>query len=474
MSNKQLSKLSKLSKKISKQLSHTPTLCSGQLLAYILSSLHNLTSLVLCSGTSSEFYIPLVNTSSPLSHLAVPHSGGAGGDDEDDDEDSPSGPPSGPSSGASQPSVQSPFFSPSPGPSSGLSDPTPPASPKAEPSSTPSPAASPIGIAARRRFHGQATQHNPPSQWWKVREPTPAISDSDEDDYSPGSSAEDPSSSEDELDVLRPAHQSLSSTHSGYPRTFREAVGKEDGEFWREAALSELQSLMENGTWEVVDAPAGCKALRSQWVFTIKHNSDGTVERYKARLVADGRGQRMGVDYHEVFSPTFKPATLRVILALAATHDLHLRSIDFSSAYLNGDLEEEVYMTQPEGFPQGSPSQVLRLKKSLYGLKQAGRQWNKKLFSQLESMGFKAIESDKSCYIYSRGSVKIILPIYVDDATPVSDSQAEIDQIILLKIMARPGFEPGTSALITDALTTELPDQLCEGNQLSYFNIFLS
>ena len=139
----------------------------------------------------------------------------------------------------------------------------------------------------------------------------------------------------------------------------------------------------------------------------------------------------MGVDYHEVFSPTFKPATLRVILALAATHDLHLRSIDFSSAYLNGDLEEEVYMTQPEGFPQGSPTQVLRLKKSLYGLKQAGRQWNKKLFSQLESMGFKACESDKSCYIYIRGSVKIILPIYVDDATLVSDSEAEIDKVIL-------------------------------------------
>jgi 2-hydroxychromene-2-carboxylate isomerase len=102
-----------------------------------------------------------------------------------------------------------------------------------------------------------------------------------------------------------------------------------------------------------VDAPPGVKPIRSQWVFIIKHKSDGSIERYKVRLIADGRGQRHGIDYNEIFSPTFKPATLRIILALAAQHDLKLHSIDFSSAYLNGDFEEDVYMTQPEGFPQG-------------------------------------------------------------------------------------------------------------------------
>jgi hypothetical protein len=110
---------------------------------------------------------------------------------------------------------------------------------------------------------------------------------------------------------------------------------------------------LENYTWDVVDAPPGVKPIRSQWVFVIKHKSDGSIEHYKARLVADGCGQRHGIDYNKIFSLTFKPATLRIIFALAAQHDLTLRSIDFSSAYLNGDLEEDVYMTQPKGFSQG-------------------------------------------------------------------------------------------------------------------------
>ena len=114
--------------------------------------------------------------------------------------------------------------------------------------------------------------------------------------------------------------------------------------------------------------------IRSQWVFTLKHKSDGSIERYKARLVADGRGQRHGIDFNEIFSPTFKPATFRIILALAAQHGLKLQSIDFSSAFLNGDLEEDVYMTQPEGFPQGERRQVLHLNRSIYGLHQASRQ----------------------------------------------------------------------------------------------------
>jgi hypothetical protein len=140
-----------------------------------------------------------------------------------------------------------------------------------------------------------------------------------------------------------------------------------------------INFLLENCTWDIVDPPPRVKPIRSQWVFVIKHKSDGTIERYKARLVADSCGQRFGVDYNKIFSPTIKPATPCTIFALAAQHDLQLHSIDFSSAYLNGDLDENVYITQPEGFPQGRPGQLLKLQKSFYGLKQAGRQWHKKL-----------------------------------------------------------------------------------------------
>ncbi|CAK5267338.1 unnamed protein product [Mycena citricolor] len=222
----------------------------------------------------------------------------------------------------------------------------------------------------------------------------------------------------------------LSAVASGNPRSFFEASKREDGPLWRAAAASEIDSLLSNCTWDVVDLPQGVKPIRSQWVFVIKHKSDGTVERYKARLVADGRGQRYGIDYHEVFAPTFRPATLRVILALAAQNNLKLRSIDFSSAYLNGDLDEDVYMTQPEGFPQGEKGQVLKLNRSIYGLKQAGRQWRIKLVAKLTAMGFKCIKSDSSCHIYSDGVVRVILPIYVDDGTIAAKHDADIDRVI--------------------------------------------
>src|SRR6202000_2918995 len=109
---------------------------------------------------------------------------------------------------------------------------------------------------------------------------------------------------------------------------------------------------------------------------------------------------------------------------------LQLRSIDFSSAYLNGDLDEDVFMTQPEGFPQGRPGQLLKLRKSIYRLKQAGRQWHKKLREKLLQMGFKCLQSDRSCFVYSDGAVRIILPIYVDDGVIAAKHDADIDRVI--------------------------------------------
>jgi hypothetical protein len=201
---------------------------------------------------------------------------------------------------------------------------------------------------------------------------------------------------------------------------------------WREAATLEYNTLVDNGTWEVVDLPLGEKAIGSGWVFKVKHNQDGSIERFKARLVAKGYSQRPGLDYNESFAPTFRPATLRIIMALAAVEDLELRSVDITSAFTNGDLDEEIYMKQPEGFHIGNPNQVCRLRKSLYGLKQSARQWNKKLHSALTEMGFSRIESDRSVYIYSNGEVRIIVPIYIDDITLASKSSTAIDKYVQL------------------------------------------
>jgi hypothetical protein len=203
-----------------------------------------------------------------------------------------------------------------------------------------------------------------------------------------------------------------------------------DASHWKCAAEEEYLMHMQNQTWEVVKLPPGKKAIGSGWVFRVKRNADGTVERYKGRIVAKGYSQRPGIDYTEVFAPTSRQAAIRLILALAALEDLELRSVDISHAFINGELDEEIYMTQPEGFQEYGPEYVLRLLRSLYGLKQASRVWNKKLHAALVSMGFKRLDSDRSIYIYARGPVRIIMPIFVDDITLASKSKSAIDSTV--------------------------------------------
>jgi hypothetical protein len=171
--------------------------------------------------------------------------------------------------------------------------------------------------------------------------------------------------------------------------------------------------------------------IGSRWIFTQKYHADGSFERYKGRLVAQGFSQRPGFEYLEVFAPTVRLPTLRIILALAALHDLHLWSVDVSNAYLNGDMDCDVYMEQPEGFAVGNPKDIVcLLKKSLYGTKQGGNRWNRKMRTTLESMGFKQTNSDAAVYIFVRGDVRIILPVFVDDMTFASTSLPAIKQAI--------------------------------------------
>ena len=136
------------------------------------------------------------------------------------------------------------------------------------------------------------------------------------------------------------------------PISFRQAMESEDSEKWLIAAKDEIKSMGDNKVWDLVELPKGFKTIGSKWIFKTKRDSKGNIERYKARLVAKGFTQKDGIDYKETFSPVSKKDSLIIVLALVAHYDLELHQMDVKTAFLNGELEEEVYMNQPEGFWQ--------------------------------------------------------------------------------------------------------------------------
>jgi ATP-binding cassette subfamily B (MDR/TAP) protein 1 len=140
----------------------------------------------------------------------------------------------------------------------------------------------------------------------------------------------------------------------------------------------EMESLHKNNTWELVECPKGAKPVPVKWVFKIKRDATGNIERFKARLVAKGYKRREGIDFTEFYAPVSKHSTLRALLAIAAVQDLDLKQLDTKTAFLNGELEEEIYMVQLPGFEEGGKSVVCKLKKALYGLRQAPRAWYSK------------------------------------------------------------------------------------------------
>ena len=165
------------------------------------------------------------------------------------------------------------------------------------------------------------------------------------------------------------------------PETIQEAL---NNEIWYQAMKAEYDALISNGTWTLVPRTENHKLVGNKWVFRIKTNTDGSVEKYKARLVAKGFQQIEGAHYFETFILVVKSATVRVILSLTVMNQWQIRQVDVNNAFLNGDLTEEVYMRQPEGFvdPQ-RPDFVCKLHKVLYGLKQALRAWFDKLKNSL-------------------------------------------------------------------------------------------
>jgi len=189
----------------------------------------------------------------------------------------------------------------------------------------------------------------------------------------------------------------------------------------------EYNSLMANNTWTLVPLPPSRKPVSCKWVFKIKQGVNGEVERYKARLVARGFTQTYGVDYNETFAPVAKFTSIRCILALAALEDMEIHQMDVKMTILNGELEEEIYMNQPQGFVhQGGEHLVCKLQKSLYGLKQSPRAWNQKLNTFIRTVEFMKSEADPSVYVTRVGDVKFFIMVYVDDLILVCNDQNKL------------------------------------------------
>jgi len=193
---------------------------------------------------------------------------------------------------------------------------------------------------------------------------------------------------------------------------------------------AEFSALVSNHTWTLVPRPTNQKVVRNTWVFKLKQRADGTIDRYKARLVAKGFDQEAGVDFHETFSPVIKPATIRLVLALAVHFHWVVHQLDISNAFLHGYLEEEVLMEQPKGFEDPAfPDHVCRLHKSLYGLKQAPRAWFMRLSQALLELGFTSSAVDSSLFMFHLHSIHVFVLIYVDDILVCSNSPSLLFQV---------------------------------------------
>jgi hypothetical protein len=197
-------------------------------------------------------------------------------------------------------------------------------------------------------------------------------------------------------------------------------------EEWIAAEKTEWDSLVKNGTFVVVDRPNGTNVVGCKWVYRIKLKADGSIERFKARLVAQGFTQQYGIDFKETYSPVIRGATFRWLLAMATLHNWDMRMLDVTTAYLNGLLEEDIYMEIPEGFGDNkNGTKVLKLVKGLYGLKQAGRVWYNTLSRHLRSLNYIQSRADP-CIFFKKhqNGTKAFLAVYVDDICLFGDPSA--------------------------------------------------
>ncbi|MED6162296.1 hypothetical protein PIB30_118906 [Stylosanthes scabra] len=209
------------------------------------------------------------------------------------------------------------------------------------------------------------------------------------------------------------------------PTSYEQAVFDDS---WKQAIKAELDALDENRTWMLTKLPKGKKAIGCKWIFKIKLKQDGSIERYKARLVAKGFTQTLGFDYFDTFSPVIKMTTFRLLLAIVASKNWYVHQLDVNTAFVHGDLPEKVYMKLPHGLVV-QPGTICKLQKSLYGLKQASRQWNTKLCSVLVKAGFIQSRPDPCLFTKSSSLGFTCILVYVDDLVVAGDSLTGIQNL---------------------------------------------
>ncbi|RUS70255.1 hypothetical protein EGW08_021985 [Elysia chlorotica] len=224
------------------------------------------------------------------------------------------------------------------------------------------------------------------------------------------------------------------------PQSYKEATEATESVLWKEAMREEMDSLNENETFTLTDLPEGRTAVGGRWVYTVKEDQNGS-KSYKARYVAKGYSQIKGVDYNETFAPTANITSIRMLMQLAAQHDLILHQMDVKTAYLNAPIDYEIFMEQPDGFKveaKNGKKLVYRLNKSLYGLKQSGRYWNNLLHSFLIENDFQQSQSDHCVYTKSTEDETIIILVWVDDLIIAANS---VDVLSRTKQMLKDRFK---------------------------------
>ncbi|GKC75827.1 retrotransposon protein, putative, ty1-copia subclass, partial [Tanacetum coccineum] len=200
------------------------------------------------------------------------------------------------------------------------------------------------------------------------------------------------------------------------PTSYKAAMLDSKSNKWIDAMNAEIQSMMDNMVWVLVNLPSGCKTVRSKWLFKKRTDMDGIVHVYKARLVAKGYTQLYGVDYEGMFSPVLDIRAIKHLISIAAYYDYEIWQMDVKTAFLNGYLDEDIYMVQPEGFVNlNHPRKVCKLQRSIYGLKQASRSWNKRFDEEIKRFGFSQNLDEPCVYQKASGSNVTFLILYVDD-----------------------------------------------------------
>jgi hypothetical protein len=210
----------------------------------------------------------------------------------------------------------------------------------------------------------------------------------------------------------------------GEPRSFAEV---ERHATWRAVMQSEMDAVEKNCTWELADLPRGHIAITLKWVFKLKRDEGGVIVKHKARLVARGFVQRDGIDFDDTFAPVARMESVRLLFTLAAQEGWRVHHMDVKSAFLNDDLKEDVYLHQPSGFAiPGKEGKVLRLCKSLYGLRQAPKAWNAKLDSTLKTMGFGQSPHEAAIYRRGNGGNTLLVGVYIHDLVITVTKDAEV------------------------------------------------